>query len=91
MPEIATSAPADTVLRIFLNERWVTCCMCGEEADHTEPSDRRCVPIWNGEPTSSKATRVDGYGPVCGSCYCTWDQWDDGLLASTSTVVVGPA
>lgn len=62
---------------IHLNERWVTCCMCGEETDHTEPADRRAVPIWNGEPTTSEAAEKDGYRATCARCYLRWDEWDE--------------
>lgn len=83
--------PVGAVLTIFLNERWITCCMCGEEADHTLPEWRRCVPIWNGDPTSSKATQVDGYLPVCMICYGSWDRWDNGLSAKATAAAVEEA
>lgn len=65
------------MLTIYLNQRWVTCCMCGEETDQTEAADRRCVPIWNGDPTTSDAKTVDGYRATCAPCYLRWDSWDD--------------
>jgi len=72
------------VLTIYLLDRWVTCCMCGEDTDHSEPVDRRCVPIWNGEPTTSTETVVDGYKPVCARCYLRWDSWDDRMRSNGS-------
>lgn len=73
------------VFTVYLQERWVTCCMCGEETDHTEPADRRCVPIWNGDPTTSNATEVDGYMPACARCYLRWDSWDDLVRSNTKS------
>lgn len=64
-------------ITIHLQERWVTCFMCGEDADHTEAADRYSVPIWNGGPTKSRATAVDGYMHACPRCYLRWDQWDN--------------
>ena len=71
-------------LTIRIEERWITCCMCGEESDHTEPADRRGVPIWNGAPTTSNAAEVDGYMPTCARCYLRWDSWDDRMRSNAS-------
>lgn len=74
------------MLTIYLTQRWVTCGICGEEADHTHPADRKCVPIWNGEPTTSDAEAVDGYRATCARCYLRWDSWDDKQRAAAPEV-----
>lgn len=82
-PGMASDGP---VLTVYLQERWITCGMCSSETDHTEPVDRLCVPIWNGEPTTSNATKVDGYKSVCSPCYLRWNAWDNQELSKAKKV-----
>ena len=44
--------------------------------NHDHPGDRKAVPIWNGEPTTSDG-ECDGYKAVCARCYNRWDAWDE--------------
>ena len=62
------------VLVIHMTPREIECRMCGEIDNHDNPDDRREVPIWNGELTTSES-EVDGYAAVCTSCYQRWDEW----------------
>lgn len=64
-----------------MTPREIECGMCGEIDNHDHPDDRKAVPIWNGEPTTSGG-ECDGYKAVCAKCYNRWDAWDERLKRS---------
>ena len=64
------------VLVIHMNPHDIECGMCGETDNQDHPDDRKAVPFFNGEPTTSDS-ECDGYHAVCAKCYNRWDAWDE--------------
>lgn len=63
----------------------IDCGMCGVTDNHDHPDDRKAVPIWNGEPTTSEG-ECDGYKAVCAKCYNRWDAWDERVKRSNANL-----
>ena len=68
------------ILVINLNPHEIECGMCGVTGNQDHPDDRKAVPVFNGEPTTSDG-ECDGYKAVCPKCYNRWDAWDNRMKA----------
>ena len=70
----------DEILVLNMNgPHLITCGVCGNEDDHSHPSDRRCIPFYNGAPTSS-ISEHDCYRFVCARCYLRWLDADEKVV-----------
>ena len=70
-----------------MNElRWVDCGVCEAEVVHEHPDDRKCIPFYNGEPTTSIAEH-DCYRFACAKCYQRWVAMDDRAVQNLSRKV----
>lgn len=63
------------------SEHEIACGVCGSTDDHSRPDDRKAIPIFNGEPTTSDV-ECDGYRAVCATCYQRWITWDKQMLSA---------
>ena len=76
-------------LVIRMQSHEIECGMCGVKDNQDHPDDRKAVPIWNGEPTTSDG-ECDGYEAVCAKCYGRWDAWDERMKRSNAEVTSRP-